>query len=124
MARSSISLPGEIGALTRKRQIPHRSRNDKLRSAHAPSVPDNAPAAARATGEIALRSTAEDANLGVLVAQPDGVRDVEGTRYSNRALILIFAFRTFETGHPFSAASAYFWKVAASAPGTFPTTSM
>src|ERR1700693_87397 len=35
----------------------------------------------------------------------------------------ILAFRTFETGQPFSAASAYFWKVAASAPGTFPTTS-
>src|ERR1700756_5255116 len=35
----------------------------------------------------------------------------------------IFAFSTFETGQPFSAASAYFWKVAASAPGTFPTTS-
>ena len=44
--------------------------------------------------------------------------------YSSFALIVIFAFNTFETGHPFSAASAYFWKVAASAPGTLPTTSM
>src|SRR3954454_4836283 len=44
--------------------------------------------------------------------------------HPNFAVIEIFAFRTFETGHPFSAASAYFWKVAASAPGTFPTTSM
>src|SRR5215469_3388431 len=44
--------------------------------------------------------------------------------YSSFAFIVIFAFSTFETGHPFSAASAYFWKVGASAPGTFPTTSM
>src|SRR5215470_934918 len=44
--------------------------------------------------------------------------------YSSFAFIVIFAFNTFETGHPFSAASAYFWKVAASAPGTLPTTSM
>ena len=28
--------------------------------------------------------------------------------YSNFALIVILAFSTFETGHPFSAASAYF----------------
>src|SRR6266849_5730258 len=45
-------------------------------------------------------------------------------RYSSSALIVIFAFSTFDTGHPFSAASAYFWNVAASAPGTLPTTSM
>src|SRR3569832_888250 len=44
--------------------------------------------------------------------------------YSSFAVIVIFALSTFETGHPFSAASAYFWNVAASAPGTFPTTSM
>jgi hypothetical protein len=44
--------------------------------------------------------------------------------YPSFAFIVIFAFSTFDTGHPFSAASAYFWKVAASAPGTFPTTSM
>src|SRR5579872_1637251 len=44
--------------------------------------------------------------------------------YSSFAFIEILAFKTFETGHPFSAASAYFWKVAASAPGTLPTTSM
>src|SRR4051812_29614317 len=44
--------------------------------------------------------------------------------YSSLAFIVILAFRTFETGHPFSAASAYFWNVAASAPGTFPTTSI
>src|SRR5215831_13714859 len=43
--------------------------------------------------------------------------------YSSFAFIVIFAFRTFDTGQPFSAASAYFWKVAASAPGTRPTTS-
>src|ERR1700722_14717053 len=43
--------------------------------------------------------------------------------YSNLASMVIFAFRTFDTGHPFSAPSAYFWKVAASAPGTLPTTS-
>src|SRR5215469_4289493 len=43
--------------------------------------------------------------------------------YSSFASIVIFAFSTFETGHPFSAASAYFWKVAASAPGTLPATS-
>jgi hypothetical protein len=29
-------------------------------------------------------------------------------RYSSFAFIVIFAFRTFDTGHPFSAASAYF----------------
>src|ERR1035437_7329805 len=28
--------------------------------------------------------------------------------YSSFALIVIFAFNTFDTGHPFSAASAYF----------------
>ena len=28
--------------------------------------------------------------------------------YSNFAFIVIFAFSTLETGHPFSAASAYF----------------
>jgi len=28
--------------------------------------------------------------------------------YSNFAVIVIFAFSTFDTGHPFSAASAYF----------------
>ena len=44
--------------------------------------------------------------------------------YSSFAFIVIFAFSTFDTGHPFSAASAHFWKVAASAPGTLPTTSM
>jgi len=44
--------------------------------------------------------------------------------YSSFAFIVIFALSTFETGHPFSAASAYFWNVAASAPGTLPTTSM
>jgi hypothetical protein len=44
--------------------------------------------------------------------------------YSSFAFIVIFAFSTLETGQPFSAASAYFWKVAASAPGTLPTTSM
>src|SRR5215469_17324399 len=44
--------------------------------------------------------------------------------YSSFASIVIFAFSTFDTGHPFSAASAYFWKVAASAPGTLPTTSI
>src|ERR1700690_2347813 len=44
--------------------------------------------------------------------------------YSSFASIVIFAFSTFDTGHPFSAASAYFWNVAASAPGTFPTTSI
>lgn len=44
--------------------------------------------------------------------------------YSSLAFIVIFAFRTFDTGQPFSAASANFWKVAASAPGTLPTTSM
>src|ERR1700733_8159382 len=44
--------------------------------------------------------------------------------YPSFAVIEIFAFNTFDTGHPFSAASAYFWKVAASAPGTFPTTSI
>src|SRR5215469_2346153 len=44
--------------------------------------------------------------------------------YTSFAFIVIFAFSTFETGHPFSAASAYFWNVAASAPGTLPTTSI
>jgi hypothetical protein len=44
--------------------------------------------------------------------------------YPSFAFIVILAFSTFDTGHPFSAASAYFWNVAASAPGTFPTTSM
>ena len=44
--------------------------------------------------------------------------------YASFAFIVIFAFSTFDTGHPFSAASAYFWKVAASAPGTLPTTSI
>jgi len=29
-------------------------------------------------------------------------------RYSSFAFIVIFAFNTFDTGHPFSAASAYF----------------
>src|SRR5215831_14014054 len=43
--------------------------------------------------------------------------------YSSFAFIVIFAFNTFDTGQPFSAASAYFWNVAASAPGTLPTTS-
>src|SRR5262249_11773882 len=42
---------------------------------------------------------------------------------SSFAVIEIFAFKTLDTGQPFSAASAYFWKVAASAPGTRPTTS-
>jgi hypothetical protein len=42
--------------------------------------------------------------------------------YSSFASMVIFAFRTFETGQPFSAPSAYFWNVAASAPGTLPTT--
>src|SRR5208337_2364340 len=46
------------------------------------------------------------------------------SNYPSFASIVIFAFSTFDTGHPFSAASAYFWNVAASAPGTFPTTSM
>src|SRR6202040_2223055 len=44
--------------------------------------------------------------------------------YPSFAVIEIFAFSTFDSGQPFSAASAYFWKAAASAPGTFPTTSM
>src|SRR5215831_5938754 len=44
--------------------------------------------------------------------------------YASFAFIVILAFSTFDTGHPFSAASAYFWKVAASAPGTLATTSM
>src|SRR5271166_989808 len=44
--------------------------------------------------------------------------------YTSFAFIVIFAFSTFDTGHPFSAASANFWNVAASAPGTLPTTSM
>src|SRR6202041_1216318 len=39
------------------------------------------------------------------------------------AVIEIFAFSTFDTGQPFSAASAHFWNVGASAPGTLPTTS-
>src|SRR5271170_7756981 len=43
--------------------------------------------------------------------------------YPSFAVIEILAFSTFDTGQPFSAASAYFWKAAASAPGTFPTTS-
>src|SRR5579872_1204490 len=37
--------------------------------------------------------------------------------------MLMSAFSTRETGQPFSAASAYFWNVAASAPGTRPITS-
>src|SRR5580692_7640355 len=61
-----------------------------------------------------------------------GSRQLMNRRYCRRApgpypsfaVIEIFAFNTFDTGHPFSAASAYFWKVAASAPGTFPTTSI
>ena len=44
--------------------------------------------------------------------------------YSSFAFIVIFALSTLDTGHPFSAASAYFWNIAASAPGTLPTTSM
>ena len=52
------------------------------------------------------------------------VRIIRQQCYSSFALIVIFALSTFETGHPFSAASAYFWNVAASAPGTLPTTSM
>ena len=32
----------------------------------------------------------------------------EAEPYSNFAVIVIFAFSTFDTGHPFSAASAYF----------------
>src|SRR5579864_1055940 len=52
----------------------------------------------------------------------DSTNDV--CSYSSFALIVIFALSTFETGHPFSAASAYFWNVAASAPGTLPTTSI
>src|ERR1035437_5402638 len=57
---------------------------------------------------------------------PQGSRSPEAASppYSSFALIVIFAFSTFDTGHPFSAASAYFWKVAASAPGTLLTTSM
>ena len=51
-------------------------------------------------------------------------KEKSAARYSNFAFIVIFAFRTLDTGHPFSAASAYFWNVAASAPGTLPTTSM
>jgi len=47
-----------------------------------------------------------------------------GCGYASFAFIEIFAFNTFEIGQPFSAASAYFWNVGASAPGTFPTTSM
>jgi hypothetical protein len=43
--------------------------------------------------------------------------------YPSFAVIEIFAFNTFDTGQPFSAASAHFWNVAASAPGTLPTTS-
>ena len=32
----------------------------------------------------------------------------DSSSYSNFAFIVIFAFSTLETGHPFSAASAYF----------------
>src|SRR6266498_864327 len=62
--------------------------------------------------------TSRAATLDTLVL---GVDAASG--YASFALIVIVAFNTFDTGHPFSAASAYFWKVAASAPGTFPTTS-
>jgi len=33
---------------------------------------------------------------------------IERETYPSFAVIEIFAFRTFDTGHPFSAASAYF----------------
>lgn len=35
-------------------------------------------------------------------------KEVRNLPYSSFALIVIFAFSTLETGHPFSAASAYF----------------
>jgi hypothetical protein len=37
-----------------------------------------------------------------------GSRSPEARPYSSFAVIVIFAFNTFDTGHPFSAASAYF----------------
>src|ERR1700751_1593892 len=57
-----------------------------------------------------------------LCVQTDFARNLSAY-CSSFAVIEIFAFKTLDTGQPFSAASAYFWKVAASAPGTRPTTS-
>jgi hypothetical protein len=39
---------------------------------------------------------------------PSAIRRARSTTYPSFAVIEIFAFNTFDTGQPFSAASAYF----------------
>ncbi len=57
---------------------------------------------------ISILQTRDDLSNHPVFAYPEARRRKPEAGYSSFALIVILAFSTFDTGQPFSAASAYF----------------